>query len=200
MAAFDPARVVHPGRVAWIGVGGNQGNALACCQRAVMRLTGRHDMRLLAMSGFYLTEPSGPVQRQPWYVNAVVAVETRCGSRALLAILMRIERALGRRRAREVRWGPRRIDLDLLLHGARVMKSPDLILPHPRMHLRRFVLLPLAELAGDLPHPRFAKTVDTLLRDVDDRGRVTPWPNTGIDPARNALAVTRFRWSGGRLV
>ncbi|MBF0294181.1 MAG: 2-amino-4-hydroxy-6-hydroxymethyldihydropteridine diphosphokinase [Magnetococcales bacterium] len=199
MAAFDLARVTHPGRVAWIGIGGNLGNALAHCRLAVARLTGRQDVRLLAMSGFYLTEPVGPVRGQPWYVNAVAVVETRCGPRALLGILMRIERSLGRRREREVRWGPRRIDLDLLLHGDRIMNSPDLILPHPRLHRRRFVLLPMAALAPDLPHPRFAKTVDTLLRDVDDRGRVTPWPDTGIDLARNALAVTRFKWSGGRL-
>ncbi|MBF0128000.1 MAG: 2-amino-4-hydroxy-6-hydroxymethyldihydropteridine diphosphokinase [Magnetococcales bacterium] len=162
-------------RVAWIGVGGNLGNALRVCGRAVERLGDHAGVRLVARSRFYRTEPVGPVRHQPWYVNGVVGVETWYGPHALLRILARIETSFGRERGGELRWGPRPLDLDLLLHGNRVLRSTDLILPHPRLHLRRFVLQPLWEVAPALVHPVFGKTVDTMLREVDDTGQAIPW-------------------------
>jgi 2-amino-4-hydroxy-6-hydroxymethyldihydropteridine diphosphokinase len=105
-----------------------------------------------AVSTLRETEPWGPVE-QPSYLNGVVALDTGLGPDALLAGLLAIERSLGRDRDREIRWGPRRIDLDLLLVDDLVVSTPALELPHPRLHERRFVLEPLAELEPGLLVP-----------------------------------------------
>jgi 2-amino-4-hydroxy-6-hydroxymethyldihydropteridine diphosphokinase len=158
--------------LAWIAIGTNQGNAQALYQRAIQRL-GNHPrgMRLLGQSSAYRTEPVGMV-RQPWFINGVVLVETSYGPKTILRVLHRIETSFGRNRSREKRWGPRRLDLDLLFYEQRVIRTKNLILPHPSLHLRRFVLTPLAQLSPNLFHPMFGKTVDILLRDVDDAARV----------------------------
>ncbi|MBF0448682.1 MAG: 2-amino-4-hydroxy-6-hydroxymethyldihydropteridine diphosphokinase [Magnetococcales bacterium] len=157
---------------AWIAIGTNQGNASALYRRAVERL--RHHprgIRLIGQSSLYRTEPVGSV-RQPWFVNGVVLVETRCGPKALLRTLHRIEASFGRNRDREQRWGPRRLDLDLLFYGKRIVRHKTLKIPHPSLHLRRFVLAPLAELSPHLLHPVLGKTVDIMLQCVDDTARV----------------------------
>ena len=159
--------------VAWIGLGANIGNAPAICHRAVACLHGHPRVRVVAQSPFYCTEPIGPI-RQSWYVNAVVAVESRMGPRALLRLLHHLETSFGRNRPCEKRWGPRRLDLDLLFYGHRVIRCRDLRLPHPRLHQRRFVLRPLCDIAPSFVHPVFGKTVDIMLRDVDDSARVEP--------------------------
>ncbi len=159
--------------VSWIGVGANRGSALLTCRRAVARLSHRASLRLVAQSAFYRTEPVGPV-RQSWYINGVVGVASWMGPRALLRLLHRVEADFGRHRHRETRWGPRCLDLDLLFHGDRILRCRDLCLPHPRLHQRRFVLRPLADVAPHLVHPLFGKTVDTLLQEVDDTARVEP--------------------------
>ena len=164
----------------WIGVGSNRGNALSICRRAVARLRAHLSLRLVAQSPFYRTEPVGPL-RQPWYINGVVGLESSMGPRALLRLLHRVESGFGRNRRREKRWGPRSLDLDLLFHGDRVIRCRDLSLPHPRLHQRRFVLRPLADVAPDWIHPLFGKTVDILLREVDDTARVEPLLECGID-------------------
>lgn len=157
---------------AWIAIGSNQGNSLAIYKEAVVRL-GNHPMglRLVAQSSAYRTQPVGPV-RQPWFVNGVVQIESRWGPQTLMRILQRIEAGFGRNRQREKRWGPRRLDLDLLFCGQRIIRRPELKIPHPQLHLRRFVLVPLAEISPALVHPIIGKTVDMLLRDVDDVARV----------------------------
>ncbi|MBF0401614.1 MAG: 2-amino-4-hydroxy-6-hydroxymethyldihydropteridine diphosphokinase [Magnetococcales bacterium] len=165
---------------AWVGVGSNQGNSLRICRRAVALLRGHPRVRQLLQSPFYRTEPVGPV-RQPWYVNGVVGIKSTMGPQALLRLLQRTEAGFGRCRRREKRWGPRRLDLDLLFHGNRVVHTPALHLPHPRLHQRRFVLRPLADLAPDLIHPIVGKTVDNMLRDVDDGSRVEPLSRLGTD-------------------
>lgn len=164
----------------WIGIGSNRGNALRTCRRVVARLRAHALLRVVAQSPFYRTEPVGLI-RQPWYINGVVGVESRLGPRALLRLLHRMESAFGRNRRREKRWGPRRLDLDLLFHGSRVIHCRDLLLPHPRLHHRRFVLRPLADVAPDWIHPLFGKTVDILLREVDDTARVEPVWECGTD-------------------
>ncbi|MBF0160856.1 MAG: 2-amino-4-hydroxy-6-hydroxymethyldihydropteridine diphosphokinase [Magnetococcales bacterium] len=159
--------------LAWIGVGSNQGNILSVCRRAVARLGGHPGVRVLCQSPLYRTEPVGPV-RQPWYVNGVVGVQSRMGPQALLRLLHRMERSFGRDRRREKPWGPRPLDLDLLLYGDRVVRRSLLHLPHPHLHQRRFVLRPLADVAPTLRHPVFGKTVDSMLQEVDDAARVEP--------------------------
>ena len=159
------------GLVAWIGLGANLGNPLVACHRAVARLQGHPRIRVVACSPFYLTEPLGPV-RQPWYVNGVVGVQSVAGPRALLGLLHKLEAGFGRNRHREERWGPRHLDLDLLFYGPRVVRCRTLCLPHPRLHVRRFVLRPLADMVPGFIHPVFRKTVDTMLQEVDDGSRV----------------------------
>jgi 2-amino-4-hydroxy-6-hydroxymethyldihydropteridine diphosphokinase len=128
-------------------------------------------VELLAQSSPYRTQPVSTV-RQPWFINGVVVVKTVWGPKTLLRILHGIETSFGRNRCREQRWGPRRLDLDLLFYGERIIRSKSLELPHPRLHLRRFVLTPLAEVSPGLLHPIIGKTVDILLRDVDDASGV----------------------------
>ena len=129
-----------------------------------MTLLGEADgVDAVAVSTLRETEPWGPVA-QPSFLNGVVALETELGPRALLDLLLGIERRLGR--VRSERWGPRTIDLDLLLYGDTVVDEAGLTLPHPRLHERRFALEPLAELAPDAVVPGRG-TVEELLRSLE---------------------------------
>jgi 2-amino-4-hydroxy-6-hydroxymethyldihydropteridine diphosphokinase len=158
--------------LAWVAIGTNQGNSKALYGRAVARIASHpRGLRLVAQSSLYRTQPVGMVP-QPWFINGVVLIETKCGPKALLKILHSIEHSFGRNRRREKRWGPRRLDLDLLFYGQRVLNTKSIKIPHPSLHLRRFVLTPLAEVSPQLIHPVFGKTVDMLLQDVDDAARV----------------------------
>ncbi len=163
--------------LAWIAVGSNQGNSIAIYEKAVERLR-RHPrgISVVAESPLYRTEPVGNIS-QPWFINGVVVVKTGLGPHALLRTLRRLELVFGRNRTKERRWGPRRLDLDLLFYGERVMHSKSLVLPHPGLHLRRFVLTPLAQVSPGLIHPKIGKTVDMLLQDVDDTARVERLPH-----------------------
>jgi len=115
---------------------------------------------IVARSGFYETEPVD-VTGQPWFLNCVIAVETELMPKQFLLRALAIEQKLGRRRTQAK--GPRTIDIDLLLFGASVVDTPALIIPHPAMHERRFVLEPLAEIAPEVRHPVFKKTVREML-------------------------------------
>jgi len=136
---------------AWIGLGGNENDPSRQLAEACAELDRLPGSRLVMRSRFYRTPPWGPVP-QPDYVNAAARVDTGLGPGELLRRLQGIERAHGRRRGGE-RWGPRPLDLDILLYDAAEMETPDLTLPHPRMAERAFVLVPLAEIAPDLPVP-----------------------------------------------
>ncbi|MBF0183950.1 MAG: 2-amino-4-hydroxy-6-hydroxymethyldihydropteridine diphosphokinase [Magnetococcales bacterium] len=155
----------------WLGVGSNRGSSLATCRRLSARLLVHPHLKPLVFSSWYRSEPIGP-GRQPWYINGVIGVRSRLPPQTLLRLLHRLEAASGRRRCQEKRWGPRRLDLDLLFYGQRIIHNRILQLPHPRLHRRRFVLHPLAEVAADWRHPQCGKTVDTLLKEVDDTARV----------------------------
>ncbi|MEO5331434.1 MAG: 2-amino-4-hydroxy-6-hydroxymethyldihydropteridine diphosphokinase [Magnetococcus sp. YQC-5] len=179
-------RTPHPNRLAWIGLGGNLTRSPDLCEEAVQRLAQLVGMRLVAQSPFYQTQPFGPVLNQPWFINAVLIVETTWGSHALLRRLARIEASLGRNRQHEIRWGPRCLDLDLLFHGNRRIHTPSLILPHPRLHLRRFVLQPLRDVSPTWIHPVYGKTIDTLLQEVEDKCQITPWPGRRLETIHQA--------------
>ena len=127
------------GTIAFVGVGANLGNPLEQCRDALERMDATPGIKLLRRSSFYRSEPAG-FREQPWFVNAVAEVRTVLAAVDLLKALQRIEQAMGR--VRERRDGPRVIDLDLLLYGQDIMRQPDLTIPHPRMHGRRFVLMP----------------------------------------------------------
>jgi 2-amino-4-hydroxy-6-hydroxymethyldihydropteridine diphosphokinase len=133
---------------ALIALGGNVGDVRSTFDRAVTLLRGDDAVRLLLRSSDYRTPPWG-VTEQPPFVNAVIAVSTSLEPRDLLLRALKVERALGRDRDRELRWGPRTIDIDLLAYDDLVLHEPDLTLPHPRLFERAFVLVPLAEIAPE---------------------------------------------------
>ncbi|HEX5514789.1 MAG TPA: 2-amino-4-hydroxy-6-hydroxymethyldihydropteridine diphosphokinase [Gammaproteobacteria bacterium] len=132
------------GVLAAVGIGSNLADPAAQVRTAIAALATMADTELLAASSLYRNPPMGP-QDQPDFVNAAVLLRTRLEPLALLDRLQEIERRQGR--VRDIRWGPRTIDLDLLLYGERVINEPRLTTPHPGLHERAFVLYPLAEIA-----------------------------------------------------
>jgi 2-amino-4-hydroxy-6-hydroxymethyldihydropteridine diphosphokinase len=133
---------------ALLGLGGNVGEVRTTLDRAVAALCDGNDVRLVARSSDYRTPPWG-LTDQPPFVNLALAVETKLEPRALLERALRIEAAFGRDRAKERRWGPRTLDIDIIAYGALETDEPGLTLPHPRLFERAFVLAPLAEIAPD---------------------------------------------------
>lgn len=131
--------------IAAIGIGSNLGRRHATIHAAVRDLARVPEVRVIRLSSIIETDPVGPEGQGP-YLNAVVLVQTTLEPQALLDAMLTIERSHGRDRAREQRWGPRTLDLDLLLFGDRRINEPGLIVPHPRMHERAFVLIPLREI------------------------------------------------------
>jgi 2-amino-4-hydroxy-6-hydroxymethyldihydropteridine diphosphokinase len=130
---------------AYLALGSNLGERLATLQDAIDRLNDRPGIEVLRSSRVYETEPVGPPQ--PPYLNAVIEVRTDLAPRALLEACLSVEAELGRVRAE--RWGPRTLDVDVLTYDDRTVDEPDLKIPHPRMHERAFVLVPLRELEPD---------------------------------------------------
>jgi 2-amino-4-hydroxy-6-hydroxymethyldihydropteridine diphosphokinase len=133
---------------ALIALGGNVGDVRATFEKAIVRICGMAQAALLARSSDYATPPWGDEQ-QANFINACIAIDTDLDPDALLFSLHRIERAFGRDRANERRWGPRTLDLDLLAYDDLQIDTPGLTLPHPRLFERAFVLVPLAEIAPD---------------------------------------------------
>ncbi|MGI8607117.1 MAG: 2-amino-4-hydroxy-6-hydroxymethyldihydropteridine diphosphokinase [Gaiellaceae bacterium] len=147
---------------AYVGLGSNLGDRDATLLRALELLAGETGVAVASVSAFRETEPVGYVD-QPRFLNAVAAVDTDLPARELLARLLGVERALGRRRDGP-RFGPRTVDLDLLLYGDATIEELGLSVPHPRLAERRFVLEPLAELDPALVLPDGRKIVDLLLQ------------------------------------
>ena len=148
--------------IAYVGLGSNLGDRESTLRRGVAMLGATERVEVLAMSTLRDTEPVGVVD-QPTFLNGAVAVETTLGPRELLALLLAIERELGRDRA-GVRWGPRTIDLDLLLYADEIRDEEWLQVPHPLLHVRRFALEPLAELDPELEIPGRGKVSELLAR------------------------------------
>jgi len=138
--------------IAFVGLGANLGDATATLREAIVELDALPVTRLLRASKLYRTQAWGDAD-QPDFVNAVAMLETGLDPRGLLDELLGIERSHGRDRSRERRWGPRTLDLDLLLHGDLVIDEPGLRVPHPHLHERAFALLPLLEIAPDAVIP-----------------------------------------------
>lgn len=156
----------------FIGLGSNLGDRTALLAQGLARLA-EAGFDVARESSRYLTEPVD-APPQDWFVNAVAAGRTSLTPEALLAACLEVEQGLGRERG--LHHGPRTLDLDILIYGDERRDGPDLTLPHPRMHERRFVLTPLCELAPDLRHPRLGVTMSELLLRCPDRSRVVKLP------------------------
>lgn len=149
-------------KLAYLSVGSNLGDREAMLHRA-LKLLEAPDLRVRRVSPVYETEPQD-VADQPWFLNLAAEIETELFPMQLLARIRKVEAQLGRRRG--VPKGPREIDIDILLYGNAVIDTRELIVPHPRMAGRRFVLQPLADLDPDLRHPVTGKTVRDHLNEV----------------------------------
>jgi 2-amino-4-hydroxy-6-hydroxymethyldihydropteridine diphosphokinase len=164
---------------AFLGLGSNVGDRLANLQGALDLMSARPDVRPLRSSRVYETDPVGGPP-QPDFLNAVVEVETALSPMELLRACMEVEDELGR--VREERWGPRTIDIDVLTLDEEIVDEPDLTIPHPRMHERGFVLVPLLELAPDPVLPG-GRRVATL--------RLGPQALAGVRPFAPPLVISR---------
>jgi 2-amino-4-hydroxy-6-hydroxymethyldihydropteridine diphosphokinase len=153
----------------FLSLGSNVGERAGHIARAIAAL-GNAGVRVLRQSSLYRTEPVD-FAVQAWFLNCVVEAETDLMPRQLLRVTQQIEQDIGRKKL--VRRGPRAIDIDILLYGAARIATPELEIPHPRMAERRFVLVPLAELAPALHHPTLHRTVVELLAICPDRSAVT---------------------------
>ena len=140
------------GTIALVGLGGNLGDAAATLRQAFQELDALPSTRLLRASRLYRSRAWGRTD-QPDFINAVAMLETTLGARELLDAMLGIEHGAGRERHPDERWGPRTLDLDLLLYGDAVMDEPGLHVPHPHLHERAFALVPLVEIAPDAMIP-----------------------------------------------
>ncbi|MFQ5965730.1 MAG: 2-amino-4-hydroxy-6-hydroxymethyldihydropteridine diphosphokinase [Candidatus Scalinduaceae bacterium] len=147
----------------YVGLGSNLGNREKNLVSAITKINACKGIHVVNKSGFYKTKPiGGPAQ--PDYVNCVLELDTDITPQKLLEKCKRIESELGRTRG--VRWGPRVIDIDILLYGSKVVNDHNLKIPHENMHTRIFVLEPLYEISPDLKHPILKKTIFELMKEL----------------------------------
>lgn len=153
------------GVICYIGIGSNIGNSVKNCEGAIETISRTEGVELTSKSSFYKTEPVG-IEDQDSFINAVVEIRTGLKARDLLQSLQNIERKMGRQRI--VKGGPRIIDLDLLFYGQNVILEKDLMVPHPELHNRKFVLEPMCEIASFFIHPSFGVSMRGLLERLSD--------------------------------
>jgi len=159
-----------------IGIGSNLGDRRANTVEAIEKVGQLPGTRVVRASSLYESEPLGDAKT--WFVNSVIEIESQLTAEALLKKLQAIEEAMGRKRVKGKRWGSRIIDLDILLFDQDVIDKRTLKIPHPELHKRRFVLLPLAELAPQVIHPQLGQSISTLLATVKDAKRVVLLPRS----------------------
>jgi 2-amino-4-hydroxy-6-hydroxymethyldihydropteridine diphosphokinase len=153
-------------QVVYISIGSNSGNRHKNCLYGIDQIAGLESSFLIAQSSLYETEPVG-YKNQGWFLNAAIKIETMLAPLDLLGRLKSIEASSGRD-FNQVRFGPRTLDLDILIYGEMVINSADLVIPHPRIHERRFVLKPLCEIDPSIVHPVLKKSVARLLEELGD--------------------------------
>jgi 2-amino-4-hydroxy-6-hydroxymethyldihydropteridine diphosphokinase len=165
----------------YLGLGSNLGDKAGNCLRALEGIAASDHTHLQVASSLYKTEPIG-YREQDWFINCVAQVSTILVPSALQLFLQGIEQQMGRQKTFQM--GPRLIDIDILFYGTEVVEETGLTIPHPRLHERAFVLVPLAELAPDLRHPLLKKTITELLQKIDKQGveRYAASPNRGAAP------------------
>ena len=163
------AQSLLSGVISFIGLGSNVGSPIKRCREGIENLRIITGTQVLRCSSFYRTEPVGYLD-QEWFINAVVEVRTVLAAEELLEELQNIERRMGRQRT--LKWGPRIIDLDILLYGQEVIQNDLLTVPHPSLHKRRFVLEPLHEIAPYAIHPAFGVSIAGLMERLVDDSKV----------------------------
>lgn len=151
--------------ICFIGIGSNMSDPAHRCLEAVNRISLLPDVKVLRRSSLYRTEPVGFLE-QEWFFNAVIEIRTVLAARELAAAMQSVEEGMGRERG--LKWGPRVIDLDILLYGQDVIRDGDLVIPHPEFHKRRFVLVPLCEIASYAIHPAFGVSIRGLMERLQD--------------------------------
>ena len=156
--------------IVYIGIGSNIGDRYKNCTVAIDTICASESIRLLEQSSFYLTEPWG-VKEQDDFINLVIKIDTSLSPQQLFCFLQEAERKLGKKET--VKWGPRTIDLDILFYNGQTLEAPQLTIPHPLLHQRGFVLIPLQEIDPHLTHPVFSRTISQLLDSLSDDTRVT---------------------------
>jgi 2-amino-4-hydroxy-6-hydroxymethyldihydropteridine diphosphokinase len=155
----------------YLSLGSNLGDRAGNIRRAIEEL-GARGVRVTQVSSLYETEPL-EVRDQPWFLNSAILAETELSPQQLLEVLLEIERGMGREK--RVPKGPRTIDIDILLYGGTIVNEPGLEIPHPRMAERKFVLVPLAEIAGEVNHPTAMMPIAEILDATADRSEVWKW-------------------------
>lgn len=155
--------------VAYISIGSNVGDRARNCRQGMAAIAAADGIELLARSKLFLTEPVD-YREQPWFINAMVKISTSLEPLELLDVLKSIEREVGRKDP-TVKFGPRVLDLDILFYEDRVINSETLVLPHPRMHRRHFVLRPFCDIDPTVEHPLYKKNVRQLFDMLDERGQ-----------------------------
>ena len=153
----------------FISVGSNLGDPLDNCRKGIEALCDGNTVVLEACSPFYTTEPVDYLE-QDWFVNAAIKIETRLSPADLLAAMQAVQRDFGRKQT-SVRFGPRVLDLDIIFYGNTVVTSPDLTIPHPRAHKRRFVLQPICDIDPTIVHPVLGIDVKILLNQLVEEGQ-----------------------------
>jgi 2-amino-4-hydroxy-6-hydroxymethyldihydropteridine diphosphokinase len=153
-------------KTVYIGIGSNLGDPYKNCMKAIEQIKKDPFSGIKALSPFYRTQPVG-IEGQGWFINAVLCINTGLSSTEIMQMLLDVEKKIGRTRS-EVRWESRVIDLDVLLIGNEIINDKNLIVPHPRMHTRRFVMAPMVDIAPDLIHPVLKKSMREILNEIPE--------------------------------
>ena len=154
---------------AYISIGSNLGDSYKICIKAIERISKNDHIKIISESSFYQTSPIGYI-KQEWFINSTIKINTSLAPENLLSELLNIESEMGR--IRKEKWGPRLIDLDLLFYDKLILNRKSIILPHPEIQKRKFVLIPMSEIGGTYSHPILKKTIKTLLLESPDDSKV----------------------------
>lgn len=166
--------------IAYLCLGSNLGDRLKLIEQAVSLLGLAEDIKPVRSSALYETEPWG-VKDQNWFLNMAVEIKTGLSAHDLMMKCLSIENTLGRNRDAEQRWGERSVDIDIIFYDKEVINTETLVVPHPRMHMRAFVLVPLLELIPDFIHPVLNKSVSDLYDELEEVEDVFLYGTRGLE-------------------